>query len=96
MNFRRRLIKKGNGAGFVTWWCRGLTDDLVHFKNLKAEMEAFNNVGMIELLPYYTMGSSKYKGLGLSYRLTGLEPMSRKEGTYKKGIEQVFYGKLTI
>ncbi len=56
-----------------------LTDSHEHINGLKDEIFSFNNIEKIELLPYHTMGISKYKQLGIPYPLEGYDEMSSDE-----------------
>lgn len=53
----------------------GLTDGEKHLEGLEKYLRTFKNVQKIELLPYHVLGVHKYKTLGLSYPLDGVEPM---------------------
>ena len=44
---------------------------------LKEYIKDFKNVEKVELLPYHTMGISKYEKLGIEYRLKDTEPMDK-------------------
>ena len=46
-----------------------LTDDLESLRELKTFLNALNNIKKIEVLPYHSLGESKYKQLGISYKL---------------------------
>ncbi len=56
----------------------GITDSMNHMYKLKKIISEFKNVEKIELLPYHTLGVNKYKEMGLSYPLEGVEAMSKK------------------
>ena len=47
----------------------GINDDEAHVLKLKNFAKNIKNVERIELLPYHSMGASKYKELGIPYRL---------------------------
>jgi pyruvate formate lyase activating enzyme len=55
----------------------GITDSEEHIVKLANIIKQINNVEKVELLPYHTLGLSKYENLGISYKLTGIEPMSK-------------------
>lgn len=55
----------------------GITDSKEHILNLKGIIKNIKNVEKIELLPYHTLGESKYEKLGIPYKLAGMEPMNK-------------------
>jgi pyruvate formate lyase activating enzyme len=55
----------------------GITDSEEHIIQLANIIKQINNVEKVELLPYHTLGLSKYENLGISYKLSGIEPMSK-------------------
>ena len=55
----------------------GINDDETHVLKLKEFAEKLKNVERIELLPYHSMGKSKYSELGISYRLDGTDDMDK-------------------
>lgn len=57
----------------------GLTDDIEHIRKLKKEIFSFDNIEKIELLPYHTMGITKYEALNMNYRLQGVPEMDREK-----------------
>lgn len=56
-----------------------ITDSVDHIKKLSAIIKNIKNVEKIELLPYHTLGISKYETLGIPYRLKDIEPMEKEE-----------------
>lgn len=56
----------------------GLNDDEEHAKKLAEFVKKIDGVEKIELLPYKTMGESKYKNLGIKYRLEGTSEMNEE------------------
>lgn len=50
----------------------GLTDDEAELTNLKKFIDSLSNVEKVEILPYHTMGVSKWSNLGLDYPLKGI------------------------
>ncbi len=55
----------------------GINDDEEHVLMLKNFAEKLKNVERIELLPYHSMARSKYKDLGISYRLESTPDMDK-------------------
>ena len=53
----------------------GYTDEEEELFRLGEYIGGFANVKAVEVLPYYTMGVSKYKELDISYRLEGVPQM---------------------
>lgn len=53
----------------------GLTDDDAELQRLADYVKGYDVVQKIEWLPYHTMGVYKYRELGLSYPLDGVEPL---------------------
>ena len=56
-----------------------INDNKEHILNLKEYIKRFKNIERIELLPYHTMGISKYKKLRIKYRLDGIKDMDKDE-----------------
>lgn len=57
----------------------GVNDNIEYILMLKKYVSTLKNVEKIELLPYHTYGVSKYKKLGLDYKLDGVLEMSEKK-----------------
>lgn len=89
----RRLTGHSNEAVFaflefleekkVPVWIRrvavpGYTDDEEEFFRLGEYIGGFSNLQAVEVLPYHTMGISKYEKMGLKYRLDGVPEMEKK------------------
>ncbi|HBH11587.1 MAG: Pyruvate formate-lyase activating enzyme [Clostridiales bacterium 38_11] len=82
LQFKEILINKAN----CKIWLKhvvvpGLTDDLRHMKNLEKEVRTFplDRVEKFELLPYHTMGISKYETLGIDYPLSDTPEMNMED-----------------
>ncbi|HIW21040.1 MAG TPA: pyruvate formate lyase-activating protein [Candidatus Dorea intestinavium] len=56
----------------------GITDNEVYLKKLKAFIDTLRNVEKVEVLPYHNMGEYKYKELGLTYPLEGVNPPTKE------------------
>lgn len=57
----------------------GINDNKEHIKKLKDFAKKITNVEKVELLPYHTMGESKYKEMNIPYRLAGTPAMDKDE-----------------
>lgn len=55
-----------------------INDNEEYILKLKQYIKKFDNVEKIELLPYHTMGISKYKKLNIDYRLKEIQSMDKK------------------
>jgi pyruvate formate lyase activating enzyme len=76
--FARYLDQKG-----IPVWIRhvvvpGITDGEAHLMKLGELIGELSNVKALDILPYHTMGVSKYKELDLKYPLEGLQPMPKQ------------------
>ena len=82
--FARYLARKN-----VPVWIRhvivpGITDDPEEHKRLGAFIATLPNVKALDVLPYHTMGVSKYEQLGIPYPLEGVEPLPKQEAAKAK------------
>lgn len=57
----------------------GITDSPQHIKELGKIINNIENVDKVELLPYHTLGVSKYDKLDIKYRLNGVKAMDREK-----------------
>ena len=64
----------------------GITDQEDHLKALGRILAELSNVKALDVLPYHTMGVSKYKALGIDYPLEGVAPMSKEKAALAKKI----------
>ena len=64
----------------------GITDQEDHLKALGRILAGLSNVKALDVLPYHTMGVSKYKALGIDYPLEGVAPMSKEKAALAKKI----------
>lgn len=55
----------------------GYTDTVEECEALGRLIAPWRNVVGLEMLPYHTMGVSKYERLGIAYPLAGVEPMDK-------------------
>lgn len=84
--FAAYLDKKG-----IDVWIRhvvvpGITDDDRYLFDLGYFIGQFSNIKALDILPYHTMGTVKYKNLGISYRLEGIPAMDTQTTVEKKQI----------
>lgn len=56
----------------------------VYLTRLKEFIDTLNSVEKIEILPYHTMGTVKYKNLGIDYPLDGVLPPTKDEIRHAK------------
>ena len=82
--FARYLGEKG-----VAMWVRhvvvpGITDGEEHLKALGTLLAGFRNLKALDVLPYHTMGISKYRELGIPYPLEGVPPMEKEAAARAK------------
>lgn len=52
----------------------GITTDETDLGNLRKFIDTLKTVDRVEVLPYHTMGISKYEKMGIAYPLRGVEP----------------------
>ena len=57
----------------------GVTDDEVDLTELRTFVESLKMVERLEILPYHTLGVFKWKELGLTYGLEGVNPPTTEE-----------------
>ena len=77
LDFARYLSEKN-----IPVWIRhvvvpGITDHPVDLEQLGYFIGEFLNIKALDLLPYHDMGVSKYKNLGLDYKLKDVKPMDK-------------------
>lgn len=63
----------------------GITTDEGDLRNLRKFIDTLDTVDRVEVLPYHTMGISKYEKMGIPYPLEGVEPPD--DGQIKKAQE---------
>ncbi|MFZ4648199.1 MAG: pyruvate formate-lyase-activating protein [Patescibacteria group bacterium] len=64
----------------------GWTDDREDLEKLGAFCGKLKNLERLELLPYHELGISKYKKLGLPYKLEGVKPTTNEQLVASKNI----------
>lgn len=78
LNFAKYLEQNN-----VPVWVRhvvvpGITDRADCLEKLGEFIGSLGNVRALDVLPYHTLGVSKYKELGISYPLDGVEPLPKE------------------
>lgn len=57
----------------------GITTDEQELRDLRAFIDTLKTVQRVEVLPYHTMGTTKYEKLGIPYPLKGVDPPTQEE-----------------
>lgn len=75
----------------VDMWIRhvvvpGITDDEKYLYELGYFIGQFQNLKALDVLPYHTMGETKYEKLGIDYKLKGVPAMDKEKVVEKKQI----------
>lgn len=75
----------------VDMWIRhvvvpGITDDDKYLYDLGYFIGQFSNLKALDVLPYHTMGETKYEKLGIEYKLKGVPPMDKDKLLDKKKV----------
>lgn len=68
----------------------GVTDSEDELKKIKAFSQSLTNVEKLEILPYHTLGVSKWEKLGIDYPLTGVPTPSKEEITKAEKLLGIF------
>lgn len=81
INISLEFLKYCQDIG-VKMWIRqvivpGINDNTQYINKLKDFISPLKNVEKVELLPYHLLGVSKYKQLGIPYRLEGVPAMDK-------------------
>lgn len=64
----------------------GITDDDNYLFQLGYFIGQFSNLKALDVLPYHTMGETKYKKLGIPYKLAGVPAMDKSKVIEKKQV----------
>lgn len=62
----------------------GITDDACDLNRLGIFIGSLGNVKALDVIPYHTLGVSKYKELGIGYPLEGVRPLSEEDAVKAK------------
>lgn len=86
LGFARYLESKN-----IPLWVRhivieGITDYDEDLKNLGRYIGSLSNLQALDVLPYHTMGVSKYESLGIPYPLSGVKPTTTEAAAKAKAI----------
>lgn len=57
-----------------------------YLEKLGEFLSTLNNIKALDILPYHTMGVSKYKNLNLEYKLEKIEPLSKDDAIIARNI----------
>ena len=84
LSFARYLAEKD-----IPVWIRhvvveGYTDDPDDLRALGRFIGGLKNVKALDVLPYHAMGEVKYRELGISYPLAGMQPLAKSEAEKAK------------
>ncbi len=86
LKFAKYLEAKG-----VPLWVRhvvvpGITDNEVYLRRLGVFLGELKNLKALDVLPYHTMGVSKYESLGMEYPLKGVPPLDKADAIKARDI----------
>ena len=56
-----------------------ITDEEAHLQRLRTFIDTLKNVERVEVLPYHTLGTFKWKELGIPYTLDGIRPPTAEQ-----------------
>ncbi|MFZ5967753.1 MAG: pyruvate formate-lyase-activating protein [Bacillota bacterium] len=89
LDFAEVLEKSNTGVWIRHVVVPGVTDSEDHIVKLKNMIARFKRVEKVELLPYHTLGASKYAAMGISYELEDIRPMCAKKTEGLKKILEI-------
>ncbi len=64
----------------------GITDDDVYLRKLGYFIGDLNNLKALDVLPYHDMAKTKYKNLGIDYKLKDVPPLNSSVAIEKKAV----------
>ena len=76
--FAKYLSEQGKPMWIRHVLVPGITDDDGALHRLRAFLDTLKTVEKVEVLPYHTLGVSKYAALGIEYPLKGVRPPERE------------------
>jgi pyruvate formate lyase activating enzyme len=84
--FAKWLSDKGKHMWIRHVLTPGITTDEAELRGLKKFLDTLKTVDKVEVLPYHTLGITKYKNLGINYPLLGVEPPTKEQIQFAKDI----------
>jgi pyruvate formate lyase activating enzyme len=91
LDFARYLNEIGKDVWIRHVTVPGITFDKKYLLRLGEFLAELDNVTGLDVLPYHTMGVTKYEQLGIDYPLKGVEPLDKKDAEYAKAV--ILYGR---
>lgn len=88
INFLDACYKKNKKIWIRQVIIPGINDNKEYILKLKEFLSKYNNIEKIELLPYHTMGITKYENMNINYPLKGIKDMNKD---YLKELEKLLY-----
>ena len=82
--FARYLADKGIPVWIRHVIVKGYTDDPDSLRMLGRFIGGLKNVKALDVLPYHSMGESKYRELGIDYPLAGMQSLDKSEAEMAK------------
>ena len=82
--FARYLADKGIPVWIRHVIVKGYTDDPDALRALGRFIGGLKNVKALDVLPYHSMGESKYRELGIDYPLAGMQSLDKSEAEMAK------------
>ena len=84
LDFARYLADKGKPVWIRHVVIKGYTDDPESLRSLGRFIGGLKNVKALDVLPYHTMGETKYRELGIEYPLSGMPALCKSEAQKAK------------
>ena len=82
--FARYLADKGIPVWIRHVIVKGYTDDPDSLRTLGRFIGGLKNVKALDVLPYHSMGESKYRELGIDYPLAGMQSLDKSDAEMAK------------
>ena len=86
LSFLAHLDKKGVSTRIRHVLVPGFTDGEEELRRLGEHLSSFGCIKEVEVLPYHTLGVSKYENLGIPYTLSGVPDSNDVEAARAKAI----------
>lgn len=83
--FARRLARRGTLVHVRFVLVPGLTDAAENLDGVARFAASLGNVGRVDVLPFHTLGASKYHGLGIPFPLENTRPPTPGQITEARG-----------